>query len=155
VYPAPDKRMASSSGSGGDGRAVIEHRLASWPVSPSVPASVVEVLRVARLLYIRSLDVYEFSLVAVTWALMALEASLRLVAPPDTQAHQKGLIDLAAARGLLTAEEAESLHQARKLRNLIVHGHLLPSFNPLAAENMLQAVHEAICDLHDRDVGGP
>jgi hypothetical protein len=154
VCPAVDTRMASSSGVV-DGRAELEHRLASWPVSSSVPSSVAEVLRVARSLYVRSLDVYEFSLVAVTWALMALEASLRLVAPTDTQAHQKDLIDLATARGLLTAEEADSVHQARKLRNLIVHGHLLPSFNPLAAENMLQAVHEAICDLHDRDADGP
>lgn len=131
-------------------RAALQARASDWRVGARVPPGVADVLRVSRELYLRSCEVYEFALVSLTWALLALEASLRTIVPASDKASLQHLIERATAAGLLDPEESVSLHGARELRNTIVHGSLLPSFRPQAAEVALSAIHEAISDLHDR-----
>lgn len=131
-------------------RAALDACAAGWRVSPAVPAGIADVLRVSRELFVHSYFVYEFLLTASIWGLLALEASLRVCLNADDRVSLQRLIQRAKSEGLLTPHEAEALDAGRKLRNTIVHGSLLPAFTPGAAEQMLQATHEAISELHDR-----
>ena len=107
-------------------------------------------LRVARALFVHSYFVYEFSLTAVIWGLLALEASLRGCLDASDRESLASLIRRAKDRGLITPIEADALDAGRELRNRIVHGHLLPAFSPGAAAQMLEATHEAISDIYER-----
>lgn len=128
----------------------LEERVGEWQAGEAVPAGVADALRVARALLVHSYYVYEFSLVAATWGLLVLEASLRdCLGAPDSTTLKK-LIAQASERGLITSEEAEALHGARGLRNRIVHGSLLPTFDPQEALGLLDAIHAAITDIYGR-----
>lgn len=143
----PDPRWQNFVGD----RSGLEAHAAGWRVSDAVPEGVADVLRIARSLFVHSYFVYEFSLTAVTWALLVLEASLRDCLHADERTPFAALIKDAEANGLLTREEAESIDAGRQLRNRIVHGHLLVTvLTPGAAAQMLQATHEAISDLYER-----
>lgn len=130
--------------------AALQASAAEWPVGQEVPDGIGGVLRVSRELFVCSYFVYEFLLTAVIWGLLALEASLRLCLEAGDDESLGRLIRRAHADGLITEAEASALDAGRKLRNSIVHGHLLPTFTPGAAEGMLRGTHEAISDLHGR-----
>jgi len=123
-----------------------------WPVGQAVPDDIAEVLRVSRELFVHSYFVYEFLLTAVIWGLLALEASLRICLEVGDEVSLSKLIRRARSDGLITEAEADVLDAGRQLRNSIVHGCLLPTFTPGAAEGMLRGTHEAISDLHGRAV---
>ncbi len=145
----PDPRWQNLVGD----RAELEEKTGSWPVSPALPEGVSEVLRVSRELFVHSYFVYEFSLTAVVWGLLALEASLRLCVKASDRESLQALIRRASDSGLLSVDEASALNGARELRNEIVHGSLLPTFAPTAAAEMLEAIHEAISDVCERTFG--
>jgi len=143
----PDPRWEQFIGD----REALERHTATWRVSEAVPDGVAAVLRIARSLFIHSYFVYEFSLTAVTWALLVLEASLRDCLDADDRPSFAALIKDAAIRGLLTAEEADAIDAGRQLRNRIVHGHLLvTTLTPGVAAQMLDATHAAISDIYER-----
>ena len=129
---------------------------ARWPVSEAVPEGIATVLRVSRDLFVQSYFVHEFLLTAVTWGLLALEASLGMCVEAGDRDNLGALIRRARDSGLLTADEASVLDAGRQLRNQIVHGALLPtSLTPGMAEQMLLGTHEAISDLHGRTKADP
>ncbi|MGA9876460.1 MAG: hypothetical protein WBQ21_11695 [Solirubrobacteraceae bacterium] len=131
--------------------AALARSAARWPVSEAVPEGIATVLRVSRDLFVQSYFVHEFLLTAVTWGLLALEGSLRVCLKASDRDSLDALIRRARGRGLLTADEANSLDAGRQLRNQIIHGALLPtSLTPGMAEQMLLATHEATSDLHAR-----
>ncbi len=143
----PDPRWQNIVGD----RTALEGIAARWRVSDAIPDGVSDVLRIARLLFVHSYFVYEFSLTAATWALLVLEASLRDCLDADARTPFASLITQAEATGLLTAAEAEAIDAGRQLRNRIVHGHLLVTvLSPGAVGEMLEATHEAISDLYER-----
>jgi hypothetical protein len=129
-----------------------------WTVGPAVPESVADVLTVARSLLIDSFVTYAYSLVAVTWGLLAMEASLNGCLPSGEGQDRRSfrrLIGEARRRGLITNDEASALGLAASLRNRIVHGHLQPklsmqSYTPHDAVVMLEAIHQAVSDLYER-----
>jgi hypothetical protein len=135
-----------------EGRAALAAEADGWRVGLAVPEDLAEVLRVSRELFVHSYFVYEFSLVAIIWALFALEAGLRGCV--SASGKLDALINLAKKRALISAEEAEALHGAQQVRNKVIHGQLLPSFKPDSAAQMLQAIHEAISDLYERVESG-
>lgn len=131
--------------------AALVRSAARWPVGEAVPEGIARVLRVSRDLFVQSYFVHEFLLTAVTWGLLALEASLRVCLQASDRDSLDVLIRRARDRGLLTADEAGSLDGGRQLRNHIIHGALLPTnVTPGMAEQMLLGTHEAISDLHAR-----
>jgi hypothetical protein len=131
--------------------AALARSAAGWPVSEAVPEGIATVLRVSRDLFVQSYFVHEFLLTAVTWGLLALEASLQVCLRASDHDRLGALIQRARERGLLTADEADVLDAARRLRNQIIHGALLPTnITPGMAEEMLLGTHEAISDLHER-----
>jgi hypothetical protein len=69
----PDERWQVMLGD----RAALVRTAAGWRNDESVPNAVAAMLRVTRELFVHSYFVYEFSVVAVTWSLLALEAALR------------------------------------------------------------------------------
>jgi hypothetical protein len=116
-----------------DQAAIAEH-VNGWRVGEAVPGGVADVLRVARMLLVDSYFVYEYSLVAVTWGLLAAEASLRgCLSVDDQQRDQRPfgtLVEQARQRELITDEEKNLLIKVVALRNKIVHGHLRPNPAP-------------------------
>jgi hypothetical protein len=129
----------------------LEAAAASWRVSSAVPDGVASVLRIARLLFVHSYFVYEFSLTAVTWGLLVLEASLRDCLQADERIPFARLIRDAESRSLLSHAEAEAIDAGRELRNRIVHGQLLvTTLTPAVVGEMLAATHDAISDLYER-----
>jgi hypothetical protein len=136
--------------------AALVRSAARWPIGEAVPDGVATVLRVSRDLFVQSYFVHEFLLTAVTWGLLALEASLRMCVQAGERDSLGALIRRARDGGLLTTDEANVLDAGRQLRNQIVHGALLPtSLTPGMAEQMLLGTHEAISDLHMRVKAGP
>jgi len=140
-------------------------RIEAWTVSDAVPESIADVLRVARALLIDSYFIYEYSLVAATWALLATEACLKDCVPrnsdkgPDKRTFGP-LIREALRRGLIRQDEADALRGAAELRNRIVHGYLRPkdpgeSYTPQDAMVMLESIHEAVSDLYARALIAP
>jgi hypothetical protein len=134
-------------------------RIKQWPVSEAVPEPLAGVLQVARMLMLDSYYTYEYSLVAVTWGLLATEASLEGSMPAKDPGQDRrtfrNLINQAREHELITPAEADALKDAARLRNHIVHGHLQPkpppdSYTPQNAMDTLQAIHEAVSDLYDR-----
>lgn len=130
-----------------------------WAVGAAVPTPIADVLATARRLLIDSYSAYEYSLVAVIWALFALEASLKdymSVRADSSEGRTFGaLINEARNSGLITQSEAVALRGVAVLRNRVVHGHLQPkpppqSYLPQDALTMLEAIHEAIADLYAR-----
>jgi hypothetical protein len=129
-----------------------------WTVGQAVPASVADVLNVARSLLIDSYLTYEYSLVAVTWGLLALEACLKdclLSGEEKDRRSFSHLIAEAQGLGLITHDEASALGLAAALRNRIVHGYLQPkpslqSYSPKHAVVMLESIHQAVSDLYER-----
>src|SRR5581483_9526089 len=90
-------------------RGALEREAATWRVSPAIPEGVASVLQIARSLFVHSYFVYEFSLTAVTWALLVLEAGLRDCLRADDRVPFAKLVNDALARGLLTAAEADAI----------------------------------------------
>lgn len=127
----------------------------AWQLDNAVPVGVAEALRVAQALLIHSYYVYDFALVAATWSMLALEASLKDCVGALSEPKLVEVIDLATERGLITKEGAEVLHATRRLRNEIVHGALLPSFPPSAAIQLVEGIHDAISDIYARAQVGP
>lgn len=129
-----------------------------WIVGPTVPESVADVLRVARSLLIDSYLTFPYSLVAVTWGLLATEASLNGCVPSVKRQERRSfriLVAEAQKCGLITDDEASALGTAATLRNRIVHGYLQlkpspHSYSPSDAVVMLKAIHEAVTDLYQR-----
>lgn len=137
-------------------QAALARSAARWPVNEAVPEGIATVLRVSRDLFVQSYFVHEFLLTAVTWGLLALEASLRVCVQASDRDNLGPLIRRARDRGLLTADEANVLNAGRQLRNQIIHGALLPTnITPGMAEQMLLGTHEAISDLHLRNKANP
>ena len=107
--------------------------------------------------------VYEYSLVAITWSLLAVEASLRGCLPAEDEQQDRRtfgtLVTQAKDRGLITNKEARVLHQVVGLRNDVVHrGYLRPkppprSYSPHDMMEHLQAIHLAISDIYHRAAG--
>lgn len=135
----------------GTDRAALERKAASWPVGKAVPKGVADVLQVVRSLFVHSYFVYEFSLVATTWALLALEISLRDCLGAGDRRRFEQMIKDAVKCGLLHPDEALAIDAARNLRNGIIHGEMLVStLTPGSTAEMLGATHEAISDLYER-----
>jgi len=88
--------------------------------------------------------------VAVTWVLLATEACLDVCLGGQGKYGFNRMIKHAIECGLITPEESAALNDARKLRNVIVHGALLPSFAPSSAVTMVKAVHDAVSDIYRR-----
>ena len=133
--------------------------LEAWPLSDAVPGYLARVLRVGRDLLVDSYYEYEYTLVAMAWGLVALEAGLRgcLGVPQNTKATFGTLVGRARRAGLLAKEEAAVLqHHGAGFRNGIVHGGLLlpkpppTSYSPEDAMAFLQAIHDAMSDLYGR-----
>jgi hypothetical protein len=150
----PDPRWAAHAR-----KADLVSSVQSWDVGAAVPTPVAEVLAIARRLLIDSYSAYEYSLVAVIWALFALEATLKdcTSVPVDGWDGRTfgTLISEASNSGVITQEEAVALRGAALLRNRVVHGHLQPkppphSYLPRDAVTMLKAIHEAVSDLYGR-----
>lgn len=131
-------------------RAALEALAATWRAGAEVAAPVADMLAVARRLFVHSYFVYEFGLVAVVWALLALEAALRDCIETSESATLATLLDHARMRELLDAREAESLGAARELRNRLVHGRAHPAFTPGLVAELLASMHAAISNLYDR-----
>jgi uncharacterized protein YutE (UPF0331/DUF86 family) len=74
----------------------------------------------------------------------------RVCLEADDRESLHDLIGRACDVGVLSIGEADVLDGPRGLRNGIVHGSLLPTFAPSAAEKMLQGIHEAISDVCER-----
>lgn len=129
-----------------------------WTVGPAVPGSVGDILSVARSLLIDSYELFAYSLVAVTWGLLAMEASLNgCVSGAKRQDRRSFGLLVAEARtcGLITPDEASALGTAATLRNRIVHGSLqakplAESYSAKDAVLMLESVHLAISDIYER-----
>jgi hypothetical protein len=129
-----------------------------WTVGPAVPESVADVLSVARSLLIDSYALYAYSLVAVAWGLLAMEASLNGCVPGGERQDRRSLRLLVAEaqrHGLITHDEASALGTAVTLRNRIVHGYLQPkplgqSYSAKDAVLMLESIHLAISDFYER-----
>jgi len=144
-----------------DGQDELITLLEDWTVGRAVPKSVADVLSVARSLLIDSYLTYEYSLVSVTWGLLALEASLKdclLSAEEKDRRSFSDLISEAQRLGLITHDEASALGIAAALRNRIVHGYLQPkplleSYSPKHAVAMLESIHNAVSDLYERALG--
>jgi len=110
-------------------------RVDAWTVSDAVPELIADVLRVARALLIDSYFIYDYSLVATTWALLITEACLKdclvyAAKGPDKRTFGQ-LIDEAHRRGLIQQDEANALRGVAELRNRVVHGHLKPKVSDL------------------------
>src|SRR5258708_22147690 len=79
-----------------------------WAIGDAVPEPIADVLRVARMLLIDSYYEYSYSLVAITWCLLATEASLKGCMPTKEQRTDtrtfRPLVNEAAGRkrGLIT-----------------------------------------------------
>lgn len=150
----PDPRWAAHARKGD-----LVSSVQSWAVGAAVPPPVADVLITARRLLIDSYSAYEYSLVAVIWALFALEASLKDYLSVRAESWERrtfgALIREAWNSGLVTQEEAVALRSAARLRNRVVHGYLQPkppphSYLPQDAMTMLEAIHEAVSDLYAR-----
>jgi hypothetical protein len=86
------------------------------------PEGPVELLRVARSLYLHSPMDSGFLVAAMVMALQAVEAAFRLLLPEyDPQPTFHSLIERALEAEILTPEIAETMHSSRKLRNLLGH----------------------------------
>lgn len=134
---------------------VLVASVVRWRLGDAVPADMARVLRTARRLLLLSWIDYEFGLVAGTWSLLALEAGLRAcLEVPDEKTDLGTLLALARSRGLITKDEFKALDGARTLRNMIVHGGLVPSFPRAVAVEMVTAIGDAVSDLYQRAVDG-
>jgi Protein of unknown function DUF86 len=140
-------------------RADLVSAVEGWAIGAAVPSPVVDVLGTARKLLVDSYCAFDYSLVAVSWALFALEASLKdclsIQVSGMARLTYRALINEARSSGLITKDEAIALRTAAQLRNRIVHGYLQPkpppySYSPLDAMTMLGAIHEAVTDLYER-----
>lgn len=124
----------------------------TWPTGGrEVPEGIANMLRVSRELFVHSYFVYEFSVVAVTWSLIAIEAALRdcLGAAAD-RAGLTGLVGKAQGRGWLTVNEAERLRAGAQLRNRLAHADGQVNFTVGMAAPMLEAAHSAVRELYLR-----
>ncbi len=135
--------------------------LEAWPLNDAVPGDLARVLCVARDILVDSYYEYEYTLVAMAWGLVALEAGLRgcLGVPRDARATFGTLVGRARRAGLLTKHEAAALERhGAGFRNGILHGGLLlpkpppTSYSPEDAMTFLQAIHDAMSDLYGRAV---
>jgi len=141
---------------------LAEH-INQWTVGEAVPPGVADVLRVARTLLIDSYYEYEYSLVAVAWGFLVVEACLHgCVSPGDESGEDKRsfgmLVKQAETDGLITKQEATVLFQVVKFRNDIFHRAYLQvkpppdSYPPDTALQMLESIHDAVSDIYARAV---
>lgn len=142
-------------------REEFEQHVSNWPVGDAVPHDMARVLKTMRSLLVQSFDNDEFSLVAVTWGLLALEACLRVCLCIRGENKDLGrLLSLARHQGLITKPEFKVLDECRKIRNDITHGHLILALPPQdeafnAGIAMVAAIHGAIVDIYGRAAGLP
>jgi hypothetical protein len=102
----------------------------AWVVTEKTPTEIAEMLEVARSLYCHGFFVYEFIVVAVQQAFVALEAALahRLDRPKDSLGD---LIGRARRTGLIDEAAFERLDQgARRLRNGFSHAREQQAWTP-------------------------
>ena len=141
-------------------QAALAEQVGRWQVDQAVPEGIADVLRVARALLVDSYHVYEYSLVAITWSLLAAEASLHGCLPVEDEQQDRRtfstLVTQAKDRGLITKKEAGVLYQVVGLRNDVVHrGYLRPkpspqSYSPHDVMEYLEAIHLAVSDIYHR-----
>jgi len=153
----PDPRWQSLFG---DQRTLAQH-VSQWSLGETVPAGIAEVLRLSRTLLVDSYYEYGYSLIAVSWGIVVLEACLRgcLPLPSDDAEDLRGfgaLVNQARKSHLITRKEAAVLFEVVDIRNnTFHHAHLLPkpvpdSYSPEIALTMLEAIHDAVSDLYTR-----
>ncbi|MFJ4799131.1 DUF4145 domain-containing protein [Kitasatospora purpeofusca] len=129
------------------------HDLVADLVAPEhAPAYVVSVLETSRELIRHSYYRYEFSTVAVTYSLFALERALAEHLGVKKTLQQ--LIERAAATGVITADLADRLDSGRQLRNKLAHGELTGSaLPPKWAVNMVRAAFDTAALLYPTPAG--
>lgn len=134
-----------------------------WTVGDAVPPGVADVLRVARTLLIDSYYEYDYSLVAVAWGFLVLEACLHGCVPLGGEHREDRrpfgtLVRQAETDGLITRQEATTLLQVVKFRNDIFHRAYMQvkpppeSYSPNTALQMLESIHDAVSDIYGRAV---
>ncbi|WP_459651413.1 DUF4145 domain-containing protein [Kitasatospora sp. Ki12] len=137
-WPVPDSRAHHFVNHYSD-----MHELVAELVLPEhAPAYVVSVLETSRELIRHSYYRYEFTTVAVTYSLFALERALAEHLGVKKKTLQQ-LIDLAAATGVISADLADRLNAGRPLRNKLAHGEMTGSaLTPVMAVNMVRAAFD-------------
>lgn len=145
--------------------ASLAEHVSQWHVGDAVPEGVADVLRVVRRLVVDSYYVYEYSHVAVTWGIVAVEASLRGCLPLEDQQRKDrrtfgSLVGQAKQSGFITEAEATVLQGTVELRNMIAHrAYLQPkpppeSYTADTVLRMIEAIHDCISDLYARALRG-
>ena len=123
-----------------------------WAVDPNVPDEISRMLRVSRQLFSHSYFVHEFAVAAVTWALFAVEGSIRLAfaSSSDDREGLYGLVGKAQGRGWLSTELGDRLRAAGKLRNMLVHTEAQRAFTLGVSVPIMETVHEGISFMWQR-----
>ncbi|MET8630637.1 DUF4145 domain-containing protein [Kitasatospora sp. NPDC004669] len=118
------------------------HGLVAGLILPEhAPAYVVSALETSRELIRHSYYRYEFTTVAVTHSLFALERAL--AEHLGVKKNFQQLIALAAAGGVISADLADRLDAGRQLRNKLAHGDLTgTALTPVMAVNMVRAAFD-------------
>ncbi|WP_369185848.1 hypothetical protein [Streptomyces sp. Y1] len=129
------------------------HALVADLVLPEhAPAYVVSALETSRELIRHSYYRYEFTTVAVTHSLFALERAL--AEHLGVKKNFQQLIALAAATDTITADLADRLDAGRLLRNKLAHGELTGSaLTPVMAVSMVRAAFDTAAVLFPAPVG--
>ncbi|MEV6731343.1 hypothetical protein [Streptomyces sp. NPDC051364] len=110
-FPVPDQRAHLFVTHYADMHELVEDLVDS----DGVPEAAATVLRTTRELLRHSYHCYEFSTAAVLHSLIAVETVLRAQTADAGKKPLHQLIEQGAASGLLTARQAEFLHDGRKL----------------------------------------
>ncbi|MFF2375029.1 hypothetical protein ACFVUW_11665 [Streptomyces xiamenensis] len=118
-FPVPDPRAHHFVHQYADMHEIV----AGLTVPAGIPQSAATVLHASRELLRHSYFCYEFSTVALLHALIAMEIVLRAKVPDSGTKPLNALIKQGEESGLLTERQTEFLHDGRKLRNRIAHGH--------------------------------
>ncbi|MGW7582733.1 DUF4145 domain-containing protein [Kitasatospora sp. NPDC054768] len=126
--------------------------VADLVVPENAPAYVVSALETSRELIRHSYYRYEFTTVAVTHSLFALERALAEHLGVKKTFQQ--LIEHAAATGVIAADLADRLSAGRQLRNKLAHGDLTSTaLTPVMAVNMVRAAFDTAALLYPAPTG--
>lgn len=117
-FPTPDPRAHYFVTQYADMHALVGDLV----IPDGVPEAAATVLHTSRELLRHAYYVYEFSTVAVTQSLIAVEIVLRDRLAAEEKKSLHDIIKEAAAAGLLTPEQVDMLHTGRKIRNGLAHG---------------------------------
>ena len=130
----------------------LERIAREWLVDPNVPEDISRMLRVSRQLFSHSYFVHEFAVAAVTWALFAVEGSIRLALglSSDDREGLHGLVGKAQGRGWLSSELGDRLRAAGRLRNMLVHTEAQRAFTLGVSVPIMETVHEGVSFIWQR-----